>query len=99
MRSIVDRFGSSYVVEMKLVGGRIIYTAHTGDTAVARAVLDPMRGSVVDVLVYREADRRRGIASAMYDLIERDLRRPLQPSRIRSVAGKAFWAKRRQQVA
>ena len=99
MRSIVDRFGTSYLVETKLVGGRIIYTARVGDTVVARAVLDPRRGAVTDVLVYREADRRRGIASAIYDLIEQDMRQPLKPSRIRSAAGKAFWAKRRQQVA
>ena len=63
---------------------------------VARAVLHPMRGAVTDALVYREADRRRGIASALYDLIEQDLGQPLRPSRIRSTAGRAFWAKRRQ---
>src|SRR5688572_12137711 len=96
MRSIVDRFGTSYVVQTKLVGGMIIYTAHTGDAVVARAVLNPRRGAVTDVLVYREASRRRGIASAIYDLIEHDMRRPRKPSRIRSAAGKAFWAKRRQ---
>jgi hypothetical protein len=44
MRSIVDRFGTSYVVETKLVGGMIIYTAHTGDTVVARAALNPGAG-------------------------------------------------------
>ena len=50
---------------------------------------------VAVVLVYREADRRRGIASSLYDLIEQDLRQPLRPSRIRSKAGRAFWARRR----
>jgi hypothetical protein len=35
--------------------------------------------------------RRRGIASALYRLIEADLGRPLVPSRIKSAAGKAFW--------
>jgi len=50
------------------------------------------------VLVYREADRRRGIASALYTLVEQDLGRPLRPSRIRSLGGRAFWASRRQRV-
>ena len=36
------------------------------------------------VLVYRQADRRRGIASALYDLIEADIGRPLIPSWIGS---------------
>jgi hypothetical protein len=47
------------------------------------------------VPVYRETDRRRGIASALYKLIEEELGRPLRPSRIRSKSGRAFWAGRR----
>jgi hypothetical protein len=47
------------------------------------------------VLVYRECDRRRGIASALYKLIEEDLGQPLLPKRIRSKTGRAFWASRR----
>ena len=53
------------------------------------------KGFISDVLVYRKEDRRRGIASALYDLIEADLGRPLVPSRIRSTkASRAFWASR-----
>jgi hypothetical protein len=52
------------------------------------------KARVSDVLVYRREDRRRGIASALYQLIEADLGRPLIPSRIMSVDGKVFWAHR-----
>jgi len=37
----------------------------------------------------------KGIGTALYALIETDLGRPLIPSRIRSKAGRAFWASRR----
>ena len=96
MRRIVDKLGTGYVVDAKLVSGMIVYAVHAGDTMAARAVFHPMRGAVTDVLVYREADRRRGIASSLYDLIEQDLRQPLRPSRIRSKVGRAFWVRRRQ---
>ena len=53
------------------------------------------KGFISDVLVYRKEDRRRGIASALYDLIEADLGRPLIPSRIRSTkASLVSWASR-----
>src|SRR6478735_3491744 len=96
MRRIVDKLGTIYAVDAKLVAGTIVYTVHAGDVMVARAVLHPMRGAVTESLVYRETDRRRGIASALCDLIEQDLGLPLRPSRIRSDAGRAFWARRRQ---
>ena len=96
MRKIVDKLGTVYVVDARLVAGTIVYTAQVDDVMVASAVLHPMRGAVTEILVYRESDRRRGIASALYNLIEQDLRRPLRLSRIRSIAGRAFWARRRQ---
>ena len=98
MRRITDKLGTDYAVDAKLVSGMIVYTVRSGDEMVARAVFHPMRGAVTDVLVYREADRRRGIASALYTLVEQDLGRPLRPSRIRSLGGRAFWASRRQRV-
>ena len=45
------------------------------------------RGCIDDVLVYKESNRRRGIASAFYKLIEDELGRPLKSSR--SDPGKA----------
>jgi hypothetical protein len=68
-----------------------------GNAVVARAVLQIGKGCISDVLVYHKANRHRGIASALYRLIESELGRPLVPSRIRSRAGHAFWASRRRQ--
>ena len=59
------------------------------------AVVHVFKGCIDDVLVYKDSNRRRGIASALYRLIEVELGRPLVPSRIRSKSGKAFWATRR----
>ena len=93
MDTITDRVGTVYTVTRSpLQGdGTIIYYAHAGDEAIARAVVRVFRGCIDDVLVYKESNRRRGIASAFYKLIEDELGRPLKPSRIRSREGRAFW--------
>ena len=69
----------------------VIYYAHAGDEAIARAVVRVFGGCIDDVLVYKESNRRRGIASALYKLIEDELGRSLKTSRIRSREGRAFW--------
>ena len=95
MHYIVDRFGTEYAVARKPWGdGAVIYYVLTGEIHVARALVATEKPSVSDVLVYRREDRRRGIGSALYQFIESDLGRPLVPSRIKSAAGKAFWAHR-----
>jgi hypothetical protein len=95
MHHIVDRLGTVYAVRRKPWGdGATIYYVHAGETPVARALVMIDKPSVADVLVYRRKDRRRGIASALYRLIEADLGRPLISSRIKSPDGKAFWARR-----
>src|SRR5215813_3724952 len=53
-----------------------------------RAVLQVFKGCISDVLIYRQADRRRGITSALYRPIETEFARPLRPSRIRSAVGR-----------
>jgi hypothetical protein len=97
MDSITDRFGVTYTVTCSPLqaDGTVIYYAHAGDEAVARAVVEVFKGCISDVLVYQEANRRKGIASALYRLIEEEHGRPLRPSRIRSAAGRKFWASRR----
>ena len=67
--------------------GTTIYYVHAGEVLVARAVLRFFKCCIDGVLVYRETDRRRGIASALYKLIEEELGQPLRPSRIRSKSG------------
>jgi hypothetical protein len=94
---IVDRFGTTYAVKRWPLGeGSLVYyvLALTGDAVVARAVLHVVQGCITEVLVYHQANRRRGIASALCRLIEAELGRPLRPSRIRSRAARAFWASR-----
>ena len=39
MRTIVDKCGTEYAVDAKLVAGTIVYTVHVSDVMVARAVL------------------------------------------------------------
>jgi hypothetical protein len=77
---IVDRFGTTYAVKRwPLSDDATVYyvLSLAGDAVVARAVLQVVRGCVTEVLVYHQANRRRGIESALYRLIEVDLGRPL----------------------
>jgi len=97
MDTIIDRFGITYTVtRTPLSANAVAYYAFADGFPVARAVLRLDKGCINDVLVYRKADRHRGIATALYDLIEGELGRPLRASRIRmrSKAGRAFWASR-----
>jgi hypothetical protein len=98
MDEIRDRFGATYAVTRSTLhaDGTVIYYAHAGDAAIARAVVEVFKGCISDVLVYKKSYRRKGIASALYCLIEDELGRPLRPSRIRSAAGRRFWASRRR---
>lgn len=97
MDEIRDRFGTAYRVTCSTLqaDGTVIYYVHAGDEAIARAVVQVFKGCIDDVLVYKDSNRRKGIGTALYALIETDLGRPLIPSRIRSKAGRAFWASRR----
>jgi GNAT superfamily N-acetyltransferase len=65
---------------------------------IARAVLSLKRDRINEVMVWPD-HRRRGIASALYRLIEADLGRPLRPSRMRSEVGQAFWKARKEAAA
>jgi hypothetical protein len=95
MDAITDRFGVTCAIIRTPWGDRVtIYHGHRGSELVARAVLRVDKGCINDVLIYRQADRRRGIASALYRLIKAKLGRQLVPSRIRSKAGRKFWASR-----
>src|SRR5262245_13759110 len=96
MDSVQDRFGCVYRVTRTPMGdGAVVYHVFSGSELVARAVLRFFKRCIDDVLVYKVSNRRRGIASALYALIEEELGRPLRPSRIRSAAGRKFWASRR----
>jgi len=94
--AITDKFGIAYAVMRTPLGASAVaYYAHAGDILVARAVLEVFKGCISDVLIYRQVDRRRGIPSALYRMIEAELVQLLKPRRIRSREGRAFWASRR----
>ena len=97
-RWIVQRRGRDPKTSVNKCQGAVVYhvLALAGNAVVARAVLQVARGCVTEVLVYNQANHRRGIASTLYHLIEADLGRPLVPSRIPSRAGQAFWDSRRR---
>jgi hypothetical protein len=97
---IADRFGTTYAVKRWARGnGSMLYYVLAGDRPIARAVLKLITGCVTDVLVYHQVNRRRGIATALYRLIESDIGRPLVPSRVKSRLGRVFWASRTRRVA
>ena len=94
MHTIFDKDGTAYAVaHRRLDEEAVVYTVHAGDhlELVARAVLDLARGSVTEVLVW-PGWHRRGVAAALYQLIECEHAKALRPSPVRSVAGPEFWA-------
>jgi GNAT superfamily N-acetyltransferase len=94
MHTIFDKDGTAYAVAHRWLDEEaVVYTVHAGDhlELVARAVLDMARGRVSEVLVW-PGWRRRGVAAALYQLIECEHGKALRPSPICSVAGRPFWA-------
>ena len=74
MATIADRFGATYTVTSAPLGaGATVYYVHAGELLVARAVPQVYKSCISDVLVYRQADRRRGICSALYAAIEAEI--------------------------
>ena len=49
---------------------------------------------VDDIQIYDEKNRRKGLATYLYDYIESDLRRKLKPSPIQLSDGEKFWENR-----
>jgi len=96
MDTIFDSEGTAYAVaHRRLDGQAVVYTVHAGDhlELVARAVLDVARGCVSEVLVW-PGWRRRGVAAALYRLIECEHGKALHTGRVRGVVRRAFWASR-----
>jgi len=96
MHTIFDNEGAAYAVaHRRLDGQALVYTVHAGDhlELVARAVVDVARGCVSEVLVW-PGWHQRGVAAALYRLIECERGKALRPSPARGLAGRAFWASR-----
>jgi GNAT superfamily N-acetyltransferase len=92
---IRDKQGAEYRVRRFGVANQLfcVYN-HQGQVAYALAELD--FSNVNDVLVDEEL-RRRGIATALYDYIEREVGHKLRPSRVRYADGREFWKAREAQ--
>lgn len=96
MPTIEDKRGVSYQVHSaEFAPGLIAFHVMKDEIPIARAALNTRRQCVSDVIVYDPRDRRRGIATALYDHIEREYGFTLVPNRMRLGNGKAFWKARR----
>ena len=98
MLTITDKHGHTYDVVKTPTGppGAVCFAVRDGTREVGFAVLSPCGGHIDDVQVFQLADRRKGICTALYKLIERDLPRPLAPGGYaHSYEMKQFWKKRR----
>lgn len=92
---IADKFGLVYDLRSAGLGpGLTVYHVERAGIPVARAVLNLRRGCIQDIVVYSVDDRRRGIATALYDAIERLHGFRLVPNHRRLADGKAFWRAR-----
>ena|SRR6516162_7467865 len=94
MHTIFDKHGTAYAVAHRRLDDRaVVYTVHAGDhlELVARAVFDVTRCSVSEVLVW-PGWHRRGVAAALYRLIEWERAEAVCPRPIGSVARQAIWA-------
>lgn len=78
-----DKF-SNVIVYMAIINNKSL---------VAEAIYDILTGHV-ELIVTNESYRRKGVASFMYDYIEKDLGIKLQPSKHLLPSGQLFWKNR-----
>lgn len=94
---IQDKRGRQYNLTRRIIGPQgIMLAVMDGERLAARFVYDTRKHTVSEALVYLEADRRQGIATAVYNLLEAEIGLPLRPSPRLLGDGKHFWAARRR---
>lgn len=71
-----------------------VYVVFFRGKKIAYAEIFENANYVDDVQIYDEKYRRKGLATYLYDYIERDLRKKLVPSPIQLLDGEKFWEKR-----
>jgi hypothetical protein len=92
---ITDKHGTTYGVTSASIGVNLTaYHVLRDGVPIARAALNTRKGCIQDVVVYSVYDRRRGIATALYDAIEAAHGFRLVPNHMRLADGKAFWRAR-----
>jgi GNAT superfamily N-acetyltransferase len=93
---IRDKHGAEYRVARHGVANQLFSVFNHRDEQVAYALVELDFTSVNDVLVDEDL-RRRGIATALYDHIEREVGHKLRPHHVRYADGRAFWKARELQ--
>lgn len=71
-----------------------VYVVFFRGKKIAYAEIFKNANYVDDVQIYDEKYRRKGLATYLYDYIEKDLRRKLKPSSIQLLDGEKFWENR-----
>ena len=71
-----------------------VYVVFFRGKKIAYAEIFENANYVDDVQIYDEKYRRKGLATYLYDYIEKDLRRKLKPASIQLLDGEKFWENR-----
>jgi GNAT superfamily N-acetyltransferase len=94
LEGLKDIHGDVHVRHRTDEYGRSIYTVHHQGNRIASAKLSGQDHYVSDVDVQKEF-RRKGVATKLYDFIEKHSGKPLKPSPMHQTPdGKALWKKR-----
>ena len=72
----------------------MVYVVFFRGKKIAYAEIFENANYIEDVQIYDEKYRRKGLATYLYDYIERDLRRKLKPSPFLLKDGEKFWENR-----
>jgi ribosomal protein S18 acetylase RimI-like enzyme len=97
LEGIKDVHGDIYVRHHKDMFDRNVYTVHHQGNKIASAKLSGQDHYVTDVDVQPEF-RRKGVASRLYDFIEKHSGKKLKPSPMYQTGeGKALWQSRSDQ--
>jgi GNAT superfamily N-acetyltransferase len=95
LEGLKDMWGDVHVRKFTDADGRSEYKVFQGGHQIGSAKLDRSGTYVSDVDVRKDL-RRRGIAAALYDHIEKDIGKGLEPSPLHQTGdGQAFWKGRR----
>lgn len=92
--TITDKHGMTFEVVSRFIHLEIEYCVYHGDKCIALAELPHQHARYCSNVFTDRAWRRRGIATALYDLIERVHNITLRPSHILLPDGEAFWCAR-----
>lgn len=79
--------------EVDPITNEIFYQATINGNFVADVILSVGKNYIIDIYI-EKGYRRSGIGTFLHDYIEKDLNIKLQPDRLQTSDGKAFWKNR-----